>query len=94
MSVNAVNSGRQAPQQYSISYTPAPPATQAYAPPSMHYQQQLPAQQVYYSAPPASFPSPVSQQYAHNYASTPPQTPQYRPPASRTPQPTQQAPAP
>ncbi|XP_031398421.1 uncharacterized protein LOC116208984 [Punica granatum] len=86
--------GRQAPQQYSISYTPAPPATQAYAPPSIHYQQQPPAQQAYYSAPPASFPLPVPQQYAHNYASAPPQTPQYRPPASRTPQPTQQAPAP
>ncbi|XP_031390416.1 uncharacterized protein LOC116202920 [Punica granatum] len=46
-SVNAVNSGRQAPQQYSINYTPAPPTTQAYAPPPVHYQQQLPA-------PPAS----------------------------------------
>ncbi|XP_031402658.1 uncharacterized protein LOC116212231 [Punica granatum] len=93
-SVNAVNSRRQAPQQYSISYTPAPPAAKAYAPPSIHYQPQPPAQQVYYSAPPASFPLPVPQQYAHNHASAPPQAPQYRPPASRTPQPTQQAPAP
>ncbi|PKI35060.1 hypothetical protein CRG98_044549 [Punica granatum] len=86
-SVNDVNSGCQAPQQYSISYTPAPPTTQAYAPPSMYYQQQLPAQQVYYSTPPASFPSPVLQQYAHNYAPAPPPIQQSRPPASRTPQP-------
>ncbi|XP_031378317.1 uncharacterized protein LOC116193708 [Punica granatum] len=87
-SVNAVNSGRQAPQQYSINYTPAPPTTQAYAPPPMHYQQQLPAQQVYYSAPPASFPLPAS----HNYVPVPPQIQQSRPPASRTPQPVQRAP--
>ncbi|PKI62286.1 hypothetical protein CRG98_017287 [Punica granatum] len=93
-SVNAVNSVHQAPQQYSISYTPAPQATQAYASPSMHYQQQLPTQQVYYSAPPASFPSPVLQQYAHNYAPAPPPIQQSRPPASRTPQPVQRAPAP
>ncbi|XP_031392945.1 uncharacterized protein LOC116204790 [Punica granatum] len=93
-SVNAVNSGRQAPQQYSISYTPAPPATQAYAPPSVHYQQQPPTQQAYYSAPPASFPSPVPQQYAHNYAPAPPSIQQSRPPTSRTPQPVQRAPAP
>ncbi|XP_031387252.1 uncharacterized protein LOC116200557 [Punica granatum] len=89
-SVNAVNSGRQAPQQYSINYTPAPPTTQAYAPPPMHYQQQLPAQQVYYSAPPASFPLPAS----HNYVPVPPPIQQSRPPASRTPQPVQRAPAP
>ncbi|PKI75684.1 hypothetical protein CRG98_003944 [Punica granatum] len=50
--------------------------------------------QVYHSAPPTSFSSPVPQQYAQNYAPAPPQTPQYKPPASRTPQPTQQAPAP
>ncbi|XP_031391477.1 RNA polymerase II degradation factor 1-like [Punica granatum] len=93
-SVNAINSGRQVPQQYSISYTPAPPATQAYAPPSMHYQQQPPTQQAYYSAPPASFPSPVPQQYAHNYAPAPPPIQQSRPPTSRTPQPVQRAPAP
>ncbi|XP_031374077.1 uncharacterized protein LOC116188735 [Punica granatum] len=93
-SVNAVNSGHQAPQQYSISYTPAPPATQAYAPPSVHYQQQPPMQQAYYSAPPASFPSPVPQQYAHNYAPAPPPIQQSRPPASRTPQPAQRAPTP
>ncbi|PKI49823.1 hypothetical protein CRG98_029800 [Punica granatum] len=85
--VNAVKSGRQAPQQYSINYTPAPPATQAYAPPPMHYQQQLPAQQVYYFASPASFPSAVPQQYAHNYDPAPPPIQQSRPPASRTPQP-------
>ncbi|XP_031394201.1 uncharacterized protein LOC116205692 [Punica granatum] len=92
--VNAVKSGRQAPQQYSINYTPAPPATQAYAPPPMHYQQQLPAQQVYYFASPASFPSAVPQQYAHNYDPAPPPIQQSRPPASRTPQPVQRAPAP
>ncbi|PKI73582.1 hypothetical protein CRG98_006030 [Punica granatum] len=51
------------------------------------------AQQVYYSAPPASFPSPVPQQYAHNYARAPPLIQQSRPPASRTPQPVQRAPA-
>ncbi|XP_031375657.1 uncharacterized protein LOC116190138 [Punica granatum] len=89
-SVNAVNSGRQAPQQYSINYTPAPPTTQAYAPPPVHYQQQLPAQQVYYSAPPASFPLPAP----HNYVPIPPPIQQSRPPASRTPQPVQRAPAP
>ncbi|PKI49574.1 hypothetical protein CRG98_030030 [Punica granatum] len=44
-------------------------------------------QQVYYSAPPASFPSPVPQQYAHNYAPAPPPIQQSRPPVSRTPQP-------
>ncbi|XP_031378296.1 uncharacterized protein LOC116193693 [Punica granatum] len=93
-SVNAVNSGHQAPQQYSISYTPAPPATQAYAPPSVHYQQQPPTQQAYYSAPPASFPSSVPQQYAHNYAPAPPPIQQSRPPASTTPQPVQRAPVP
>ncbi|XP_031405692.1 uncharacterized protein LOC116214426 [Punica granatum] len=89
-SVNAVNSGRQAPQQYSINYTPAPPTTQAYAPPPVHYQQQLPAQQVYYSAPPASFPLPAP----HNYVPIPPPIQQSRPSASRTPQPVQRAPAP
>ncbi|XP_031374128.1 uncharacterized protein LOC116188798 [Punica granatum] len=93
-SVNAVNSGHQAPQQYSISYTPAPPATQAYAPPSVHYQQQPPTQQAYYSAPPASFPSSVPQQYAHNYAPAPPPIQQSKPLASRTPQPVQRAPVP
>ncbi|PKI73461.1 hypothetical protein CRG98_006148 [Punica granatum] len=87
-SVNAVNSGCQATQQYSINYTPAPPATQAYAPPPTHYQQQLPAQQVYYSTPPAP------QLYAHNYAPAPPPIQQGRPSASRTPQPVQRAPAP
>ncbi|PKI72930.1 hypothetical protein CRG98_006630 [Punica granatum] len=85
-SVNTVNSGRQALQQYSINYTP----TQAYAPPPMHYQQQLLTQQVYYSTPPASFPSPAP----HNYAPALPPIQQSRPPASRTPQPVQRAPAP
>ncbi|PKI63410.1 hypothetical protein CRG98_016077 [Punica granatum] len=82
-SVNTVNSGRQVPQQYSINYTPVLLATQAYAPPPMHYQQQLPAQQVYYSTPPAPFPSPAP----HHYAPAPPLIQQSRPSVLRTPQP-------
>ncbi|PKI71931.1 hypothetical protein CRG98_007699 [Punica granatum] len=66
----------------------------AYAPHPMHYQQQLPAQQVYYSTLMASFSSPAPQQCAHNYAPTPPPTQQNRPPTSRTPQPFTPLPAP
>ncbi|PKI44259.1 hypothetical protein CRG98_035333 [Punica granatum] len=84
--VNAVNPGYQAPQQFSISYTPAPSSAQPYAPPPAHHQQQHPAQQVYYSTPPP--------QNVHNYAPGPPLAQQNKPPASRTPQPTQRAPVP
>ncbi|PKI38851.1 hypothetical protein CRG98_040751 [Punica granatum] len=65
---------------------PPPQSTQSYTPPPAHHHQQHPAQQVYYSALP--------QQYVHNYAPAPPSAQQNRPPASRTPQPTQRAPAP
>ncbi|PKI43526.1 hypothetical protein CRG98_036084 [Punica granatum] len=92
-SINAVNLGHPGSQQYSVNFTPAPPATPAYAPPTVHYPSQHPAQPVYYLAPPTAFPS-APQQVVHHYAPAPSQTPQYRPPASRTPQPTQQAPAP
>ncbi|XP_031405668.1 uncharacterized protein LOC116214399 [Punica granatum] len=92
-SVNAVNVGHNVPQQYSVSFTPAPSTTPAYAPPPSPYPSQYLAQPVYYSTPPTAFSS-APQQVVHHYAPAPPQTPQYRPPASRTPQPTQQAPAP
>ncbi|XP_031392070.1 uncharacterized protein LOC116204132 [Punica granatum] len=92
-SVNAVNAGHNVPQQYSMSFMPAPSTTPAYAPPPSPYPFQHPAQPVYYSAPPTAFPS-APQQVVHHYAPAPPQTPQYRPSASRTPRPTQQAPAP
>ncbi|PKI51785.1 hypothetical protein CRG98_027833 [Punica granatum] len=49
-SVNAVDSGHQGPQPYSMSFTPAPPTTPAYALPPVHYQPQHSAQLVYYSA--------------------------------------------
>ncbi|PKI48924.1 hypothetical protein CRG98_030700 [Punica granatum] len=93
VSVNAVNAGHNAPQQYSMSFTPAPSTTPVYAPPPPPYPSQHSALPVYYSAPLTAFPS-APQQVVHHYASVPPQTPQYRLPASRTPQPTQQAPAP
>ncbi|XP_031405662.1 uncharacterized protein LOC116214392 [Punica granatum] len=92
-SVNAVNVGHNAPQQYSVSFTPATSTTPAYAPLLSPYPSQHPAQPIYYSAPPTTFPS-APQQVVHHYAPAPLQTPQYRPPASRTPQPSQQAPAP
>ncbi|XP_031391698.1 uncharacterized protein LOC116203875 [Punica granatum] len=79
VSVNAVNLGHPGSQQYSVNFTPTPPATPAYAPPIVHYQPQHPVQPIYYSAPPAP------QQIVHHYPSA--STPQYRPPALRAPQP-------
>ncbi|PKI52182.1 hypothetical protein CRG98_027425 [Punica granatum] len=49
-SVNAVNLGHPGSQQYSVNFTPTPPATLAYAPSTVHYQSQHPAQPIYYSA--------------------------------------------
>ncbi|PKI70104.1 hypothetical protein CRG98_009567 [Punica granatum] len=85
LSVYVVNLGHPGSQQYSVNFTPVLLATPAYAPPTVHYQPQHPAQPVYYSAPPAS------QQIGHHYP--PASTQQYRPPASRAPQPVQQTPA-
>ncbi|PKI54130.1 hypothetical protein CRG98_025494 [Punica granatum] len=73
-SVNAVNAGHNVPQQYSMSFMPAPSTTPAYAPPPSPYPFQHPAQPVYYSAPPTAFPS-APQQVVHHYAPAPPQTP-------------------
>ncbi|PKI66119.1 hypothetical protein CRG98_013477 [Punica granatum] len=42
VSVNAVNLGHHALQQYLVSFTPAPSTTPTYAPPPSHYLSQLP----------------------------------------------------
>ncbi|PKI73412.1 hypothetical protein CRG98_006182 [Punica granatum] len=55
-SVNAINLRRQGSQQYSMNFTPTPPAAQSYDPPLAQYQQQ------YYSAPSPLLPLPTPQQ--------------------------------
>ncbi|PKI41740.1 hypothetical protein CRG98_037873 [Punica granatum] len=67
ISVNAVNPGHPGSQQYSVKFTPTPPATSAYAPPIVQYQPQHPAQPVYYSALPTPFSPSPQQQIVHHY---------------------------
>ncbi|PKI50772.1 hypothetical protein CRG98_028836 [Punica granatum] len=94
VSVNAVNAAHQAPQQYLINFTSAPPVAPSYALHAPQYRPQPPTQPIYYPAlpppPPPTVPSPV----VHHYAPTPSQGPQYQPPAPRASQPTQRVPPP
>ncbi|PKI73163.1 hypothetical protein CRG98_006450, partial [Punica granatum] len=91
VSVNTVNAAQQAPQQYSMNYTAAPPVAPSYAPHAPQYRPQTPTQQIYYSVlPPPPLPT-VSSSVVHHYAPAPSQAPQYQPPAPRTSQPTQRA---
>ncbi|PKI65801.1 hypothetical protein CRG98_013806 [Punica granatum] len=87
VSVNAVNTAHQTPQQYSVNLTTAPTATPTYYPPPPQHQ----PQSIYYSAPPIPPPA-TSQSYDH-YAPASIQPPQPRPPVSRAPPPAQQSPA-
>ncbi|PKI63051.1 hypothetical protein CRG98_016575 [Punica granatum] len=68
VSVNAVNTAHQAPQQYSVNFTSAPPVAPSYAPHAPQYRPQPPTQPIYYSAlpppPPSTVPSPVIHHYA------------------------------
>ncbi|PKI37561.1 hypothetical protein CRG98_042052 [Punica granatum] len=89
--VNTVNTAQQAPQQYSMNYTAAPPTTPSYAPQAPQYWPQASTQPIYYSAlPPPPLPT-VSSPVVHHYAPAPSQAPQYQPPGPRTSQPTQRA---
>ncbi|PKI59059.1 hypothetical protein CRG98_020547 [Punica granatum] len=76
--IGIVNSGHQAPQPISVDYTPALPASQAYAHP-VHYVQPHQTPQAYFSTSPTVIQSSPPQQYA------PVQVQQARPPASRPP---------
>ncbi|PKI49585.1 hypothetical protein CRG98_030022, partial [Punica granatum] len=91
ISVNAVNAAQQAPQQYSMNYTAAPPVASSYAPQAPQYRPQAPTQPIYYFAPPPPPLPTVSSPVVHHYAPAPSQSPQYQPPAARTSQPTQRA---
>ncbi|XP_031387155.1 pollen-specific leucine-rich repeat extensin-like protein 1 [Punica granatum] len=94
VSVNTVNTAQQAPQQYSMNYTAAPPVAPSYTPHAPQYRPQPPTQPIYYSAlPPPPLPT-VSSPVVHHYTPAPSQAPQYQPPAPRTSQPTQRAPPP
>ncbi|PKI58320.1 hypothetical protein CRG98_021297, partial [Punica granatum] len=94
ISVNTVNTAQQAPQQYSMNYTAAPPVAPSYAPQAPQYRPQAPTQSIYYSAlPPPPLPA-VSSPVVHHYAPAPSQVPQYQPPVPRTTQPAQRAPPP
>ncbi|XP_031387149.1 COPII coat assembly protein SEC16-like [Punica granatum] len=86
VSVNAVNTAHQAPQQYSVNLTTAPTTAPTYFPPPSQHQ----LQSIYYSAPPVPPPT-TSQSYDH-FAPAPAQPSQPRPPVSRTPPPAQQNP--
>ncbi|PKI39125.1 hypothetical protein CRG98_040485 [Punica granatum] len=58
VSVNIVNTAQQAPQQYSMNYTAAPPVAPSYAPHAPQYRPQPPTQPIYYSAlPPPPLPT-------------------------------------
>ncbi|PKI71086.1 hypothetical protein CRG98_008521, partial [Punica granatum] len=57
VTVNAVNTAQQVPQQYSMNYTAAPPTAPSYAPQAPQYWPQASTQPIYYSAlppPPSS----------------------------------------
>ncbi|PKI59965.1 hypothetical protein CRG98_019632, partial [Punica granatum] len=55
---NTVNAAQQAPQQYSMNYTAAPPVAPSYAPHAPQYRPQPPTQPIYYSAlPPPPLPT-------------------------------------
>ncbi|XP_031394066.1 leucine-rich repeat extensin-like protein 5 [Punica granatum] len=84
VSVNAVNTAHQAPQQYSVNLTTTPTTAPTYFPPPPQHQ----PQSIYYSAPPVPPPA-TSQPYDH-FAPTSAQPSQPRPPVSRAPPPAQQ----
>ncbi|PKI64278.1 hypothetical protein CRG98_015318 [Punica granatum] len=86
VSVNAVNTAHQAPQQYSVNLTTTPTTTPTYFPPPPQHQ----PQSIYYSATPIPPPT-TSQPYDH-FAPTSAQPSQPRPPVSRAPPPAQQNP--
>ncbi|PKI58275.1 hypothetical protein CRG98_021357 [Punica granatum] len=91
VTVNTVNTTQQAPQQYSMSYTAAPPVAPSYAPQAPQYRPQASTQPIYYSALPHPPLPAVSSPVVHRYAPAPSQAPQYQPPGPRTSQPTQRA---
>ncbi|PKI59055.1 hypothetical protein CRG98_020543 [Punica granatum] len=88
VSVNAVNTAHQAPQQYSVNLTTTPTTAPTYFPPPPQHQ----PQSIYYSAPP--IPPPTSSQPYNHFAPPSAQPSQPRPPVSRASPPAQQNPTP